>query len=155
MIKFVKDHLLEDGYKPSMLQIYTSDPFQLVKNVPHMEEVREANPHYYLHERAIHVFSEAQRVYDFKAVCMSSEIVEDSDRIGRLGEIMDESHVSCYEKYDCTTDELDTLVGMAKNCGAFGAKLNGRGWGGHTVSLVRRSNIDVFISIMLDFYPKD
>lgn len=62
--------------------------------------------HFKLHQRAKHVYGEAARVLQFKSVC-------DSERAGSipiLGDLMNQSHVSCRDLYECSCPELDQLV---------------------------------------------
>lgn len=59
-----------------------------------------------LHQRAKHVYGEAARVLQFKSVC-------DSERAGSvqiLGDLMNQSHASCRDLYECSCPELDQLV---------------------------------------------
>ncbi len=60
----------------------------------------------------------------FKAVCCSSE-ANDASQLSELGALMDASHASCAELYQCSCGELDTLVKVAKEAGALGARLTG------------------------------
>lgn len=94
-----------------------------------------------LRDRALHVYSEADRVYAFRAAA------EDGgpDSMERLGALMDASHASCSKLYECSCPELDTLVAIAKSAGALGSRLTGAGWGGCTVSLVRREQVVPFM----------
>ena len=59
-----------------------------------------------LHERASHVYSEAIRVKQFKQLCEDKP----TDVLERLGKLMNESHVSCRDVFDCSCVELDDLV---------------------------------------------
>ena len=59
-----------------------------------------------LHDRAKHVYGEAARVLDFKRVCDEAA----DGALGKLGELMNASHDSCSHLYECSCEELDTLV---------------------------------------------
>ena len=64
-----------------------------------------------LHNRAKHVFSEASRVLKFKAECDQ----QTEHTLGRLGELMFESHASCRDDYECSAPQLDQLVQLARS----------------------------------------
>ena len=49
---------------------------------------------YYLQDRAVHVFTEAQRVVDFHETCLATSF-DDDGKLKKLGELMNESHTSC------------------------------------------------------------
>ena len=58
---------------------------------------------------------------------------------------MNESHDSLRDDYEVSSDALDTLVTAAREVdGCLGSRLTGAGFGGCTVSLVRRERIDAF-----------
>ena len=71
-----------------------------------------------------------------------------------LGKLMDESHKSCSELFDCSCPELDELVALARASGAYGSRLTGAGWGGCTVSLVCESEVEEFKNRLKEGYPK-
>ncbi|PNW70732.1 hypothetical protein CHLRE_17g732300v5 [Chlamydomonas reinhardtii] len=106
-----------------------------------------------LRKRAVHVYTEAQRVLDFRAVCEDASLPP-GERLAKLGRLMSDSHASCAELYGCSCTELDELVGIAKEAGALGARLTGAGWGGCMVSLVRDEQVDAFVAAMSEKYYK-
>ena len=115
--------------------------------------VLDAFDSFQLHARATHVFSEKQRVYDFAQVCAdmrngSSKIIQ------TLGSLMDSSHDSCDKLYDCSAPELNDLVKVCHEAGAFGSRLTGAGWGGCTVSLVLKSKADEFVECVKNKYHR-
>lgn len=59
-----------------------------------------------LHQRAKHVYGEAERVMRFKSVCDAGA----AGSITLLGELMNQSHASCRDLYECSCPELDRLV---------------------------------------------
>ena len=83
-----------------------------------------------LYKRAMHVFGEAKRVYDFKRTCdehlvakeTSNAVAEDENPLVTLGKLMFASHESCDQMYDCSHPQLNTLVDLSKKHGALGAR---------------------------------
>ncbi|PRW59155.1 Galactokinase [Chlorella sorokiniana] len=109
-----------------------------------------ANDSFELKKRALHVYAEKQRVPDFRDVCNSGAPVD--EKMAKLGQLMDESHASCRDLYECSSVELDALVQVNKGAGAIGSRLTGAGWGGCTVSLVRQEDVDAFIEKVKEGY---
>lgn len=130
-----------------------------------------------LRDRAVHVFSEAARVRAFAAACSESggggggsggESKKSGSSSGtdgggsggggedallaRLGQLMDSSHASCRDLYQCSCPELEELVAAAKRRGALGARLTGAGWGGCAVSLVRAPDAAAFVEALKEDY---
>jgi galactokinase len=87
----------------------------------------------HLQQRALHVFSESQRVLQFKQICADTSLSDD-DKLSRLGGLMDASHASCAGLYECSCAELDALVGVARAAGALGPRLTGEQEGGLEVA---------------------
>ncbi|KAK0180684.1 hypothetical protein PV327_003042 [Microctonus hyperodae] len=79
-------------------------------------------------------------------ICQSNK----PDRIQRLGELMNQSHESLRDFYECSHEILDKLVDVAINCGALGARLTGAGWGGCLVALTTRNNVEKFVNDLRD-----
>ena len=76
-----------------------------------------------------HVVTENTRVEQ------TAEALEHGD-LGRVGELMRESHASLRDDYAVSTPELDLLAELLESAGAYGARLTGAGFGGCVVSLV-------------------
>ena len=90
-----------------------------------------------LYKRAMHVFGEAKRVYDFKGICDDNEYqlngakdeedhhtncTDDVNPLVSLGQLMFASHNSCDQMYDCSHPQLNILVELSKKHGALGAR---------------------------------
>ena len=108
--------------------------------------------HFQLYKRALHVYSEAQRVNDFRDACsLNPEVAFE-----KLGKLMNESHESCKSLYDCSCAELDELTEICRKAGAYGSRLTGAGWGGCVVSLVPRERVkEFFETVKQDYYSKN
>ncbi|KAM3870697.1 N-acetylgalactosamine kinase [Diretmus argenteus] len=104
--------------------------------------------HFKLHQRAKHVYGEAARVLQFKSVCDS----EPAESIQLLGDLMNQSHASCRDLYECSCPELDQLVDICLKSGAVGSRLTGAGWGGCAVSMVPSGKVEVFLRAVRQTY---
>ena len=61
-----------------------------------------------LYNRASHVYSEARRVEEFQEICNTAP----PGAAEKLGQLMNESHASCRDLYECSCPELDSLVDL-------------------------------------------
>ncbi|XP_024911969.1 N-acetylgalactosamine kinase [Cynoglossus semilaevis] len=104
--------------------------------------------HFKLHQRAKHVYGEAARVQQFKKVCDSKP----AGCIHQLGELMNQSHASCRDLYECSCPELDQLVDICLKSGAAGSRLTGAGWGGCAVSMVPSEKVEAFLRAVREAY---
>ncbi|XP_069018724.1 N-acetylgalactosamine kinase [Embiotoca jacksoni] len=104
--------------------------------------------HFKLYHRAKHVYSEAARVLQFKSVCDS----DFPESIQLLGELMNQSHESCRDLYECSCPELEQLVEICLRSGAMGSRLTGAGWGGCAVSLIPSDSVDYFLQAVRGAY---
>jgi len=102
--------------------------------------------YFQLYKRAMHVFTEAGRVLQFRDLCANSDGSATSALLHELGNLMDESQKSCSQLFECSCPELDELTALAKTHGAYGSRLTGAGWGGCTVSLVKEADVPRFLS---------
>ena len=99
-------------------------------------------------KRAKHAVYENQRT--LKAV----EALQKND-IETFGQLMNESHISLRDDYEVTGIELDTLVEEAwKIEGIIGSRMTGAGFGGCTVSIVKKDAIKKFIKKVGKAYKK-
>ncbi|KAG9005829.1 galactokinase [Tulasnella sp. JGI-2019a] len=134
--------------------------------------------HFQLYKRAKHVFSEALRVLRFREVSILGVLdaakavphpttrqalarqVPEADPNStaslseqrELGRLMNESHQSCDELFDCSSPELNELTALARQAGALGSRLTGAGWGGCCVSLVPETDVATFIEKIKQAY---
>ncbi len=98
--------------------------------------------------RAKHAVYENQRT--LKAV----EALQKND-IVTFGKLMNESHISLRDDYEVTGIELDTLVEEAwKIDGVIGSRMTGAGFGGCTVSIVKKEAVKKFIKKVGKAYKK-
>lgn len=107
-----------------------------------------------LYKRSKHVFTEALRVLQFQALCNSTSSVDNGTVYKKLGALMDGSQNSLRDLYNCSCDELNQVIDIAKRNGSVGSRLTGAGWGGCTVHLVPKPKVEVFISAMRTQYFK-
>lgn len=112
------------------------------------------NAEFKLLDRALHVWEEARRVTAFRRACEDEAASSrGEDNLDYLGALMDASHNSCRDLYECSHPELDALVAACRRAGAKGARLTGAGWGGCCVSLVRTGEVEGFVDqVWLDYY---
>ncbi|XP_046889574.1 N-acetylgalactosamine kinase [Hypomesus transpacificus] len=104
--------------------------------------------HFKLFQRARHVYGEAARVLQFKSVCDSAP----AGAVQLLGDLMNQSHASCRDLYECSCSELDQLVDICLNSGAVGSRLTGAGWGGCAVSMVPSEKVEPFLQRVREQY---
>ncbi len=89
-------------------------------------------------KRCHYVVKENQRVL---AAC---EALEAHD-FTRFGELMYESHEGLQHEYEVSCDELDLLVSITRKMDfVFGARMMGGGFGGCTINLLKKIDIDNF-----------
>jgi galactokinase len=98
--------------------------------------------------RAKHVISENGRVVEAVKVLKENNIV-------RFGELMNQSHDSLKEDYEVTGLELDTLVYEGRKLqGVIGTRMTGAGFGGCTISIVKKADSGRFMTALSSIYQK-
>lgn len=92
MLEYVETHLKKTGYSHQDLKKIFDEQVlqQVVIDIPYSNEVLELNMSFDLYKRAKHVFSEAKRVWDFKAIC-EKEDFSGEEKAQKLGELMNGS----------------------------------------------------------------
>ena len=99
-------------------------------------------------KRAKHVISENGRVTEAVKVLKENNII-------RFGELMNQSHDSLKDDYEVTGMELDTLVYEGRKLpGVIGIRMTGAGFGGCTVSIVKKKDKENFIDKLSGAYQK-
>lgn len=84
-------------------------------------------------------------VYENNRTLEAVEALEQQD-MAKFGELMKASHVSLRDDYAVTCKELDTLAELAwAQAGVIGSRMTGGGFGGSTVSIVKRDAVEDFI----------
>ena len=90
-------------------------------------------------KRAEHVVMECDRVNRAVKALKEGDLVE-------LGALLNESHYSLRDLYEVTGKELDTLSALArKEPDCLGSRMIGAGFGGCTISIVKKTAVDAFI----------
>jgi len=145
MIDWVDQHLHQAPYtKEEIIDLLDLtneelDTSVLTNNTKHLQSFK-------LYQRAYHVFSEAHRVEEYQRICATSKSLED------LGQLMYQSHKSCSQLYECSHSNLDLLVTLSQEAGAYGARLTGAGWGGCIVALVPHTKVNDYIEFLQSRY---
>ena len=71
-----------------------------------------------------------------------------------FGELMTQSHNSLAKDFEVSISELDTIVGLCNEYGAYGAKLTGAGFGGAVVTLIKNDKVEEFKKNIVKRYNK-
>ncbi|MFM1843943.1 MAG: hypothetical protein RLZ78_23 [Actinomycetota bacterium] len=82
--------------------------------------------------RARHAVTEMKRVLD----CVEALKASDFEKVGQL---INQSHISLRDDYTVSCPELDTAVDAALSEGALGSRMVGGGFGGSAIALIQAS----------------
>ena len=84
-------------------------------------------------------------VYECDRVRISAEAMKNND-IEVFGECMNESHNSLQYDYEVTCPELDFVVSKGRKIpGVLGIRMTGAGFGGCTVAIIKKDNVEEFV----------
>ncbi len=120
-------------------------PYKAIKNLSELGTNEIAILDKYISDqvvrrRAKHVISENGRVLEAIDVLKKNNIT-------RFGELMNQSHDSLKNDYEVTGLELDTLVYEGRKLpGVIGTRMTGAGFGGCTISIVKKSESAKFMT---------
>ncbi|WP_454976621.1 galactokinase [Capnocytophaga bilenii] len=99
--------------------------------------------------RAKHAVYENQRTLKAQKALSEGNLTE-------FGKLMNQSHISLRDDYEVTGKELDTLAALAwEQEGVIGSRMTGAGFGGCTVSIVKKNKVDDFIKNVGAAYQKE
>ena len=87
------------------------------------------------YRRARHAVTEIARVLN----CVSA--LENKDFV-KVGELINQSHISLRDDYNVSCPELDLAVTASLSAGALGSRMVGGGFGGSAIALIKRSDIE-------------
>lgn len=90
-------------------------------------------------KRVNHIVTECSRVHKSVQALKKGNLV-------KFGEMMNASHDSLRDNYEVSCKELDLLVMEARKIdGVLGSRMTGAGFGGCTVSVVKKDVVDMFV----------
>ena len=97
-------------------------------------------------KRAKHAVYENQRTLKAQKELSAGNLAE-------FGKLMNQSHISLRDDYEVTGVELDTLAALAwEQPGVVGSRMTGAGFGGCTVSIVKKDKVDDVIKNVGEAY---
>ncbi|MDT5273031.1 MAG: galactokinase [Acidobacteriota bacterium] len=102
-----------------------------------------------IRRRCRHIVTENERTLDAARALRAGDLVE-------MGRLMYQSHDSLRDDYEVSSPELDVLVELARGLdGVLGSRMTGGGFGGSTVSLVRREALEEFERALSEGYERE
>lgn len=100
------------------------------------------------YRRARHVITEIERT--LRAV----DCLKKNDYV-QFGKLMMDSHKSLRDDYQVSCAELDDLVAIANGCrGVYGSRMTGGGFGGCTVTLVKKDDVEDCVKTIRSKYKE-
>lgn len=128
----------EKGVK--MIKAYHSEIKSLRQVTPEQLELYVKNQAPLVYQRCHFVVNEIKRVQE---VCQSLL----NDDFEHVGQLMYETHEGLSQHYEVSCSELDFLVEYSKgNQAILGARMMGGGFGGCTINLVKKDNVEEIIA---------
>lgn len=107
--------------------------------------IEEFEEHKYLIKDEIRQKRAKHAVYENQRTIKAEKALSEGN-LELFGKLMNESHISLRDDYEVTGKELDALVEAAwEEEGTIGSRMTGAGFGGCSVSIVKKSKVDEFI----------
>jgi len=100
-----------------------------------------------LQRRAKHCMTDHRRTVE-AVTCLQQR------DMARLGELMNESHISMRDDFEITVPKVDALVEDAVTLGAVGARQTGGGFGGCIVACIATDKLETWKTALLDKHPE-
>jgi galactokinase len=135
VLKVANLRIVADGIAKS------DDPFQALK------ETLDALPDEVMKKRVRHVVTEIARVRSFVRAFANAQVEE-------AGRLFNASHDSLKADYEVTVPELDVAVDVARQHGAYGARMTGGGFGGSIIALVDEGRSEAVAQLIADEFAK-
>ncbi len=131
----------------------------LQKKAPHIACLADVTPEAFaelagdlpevIYKRAYHVVNECERVRLAVLAMRAGDMLQ-------LGELLNASHASLRDLYEVTGEELDSLAAAAQaHPACIGSRMTGGGFGGCTVSLVKKGCVEEFKAFVSERYTKE
>ena len=99
-----------------------------------------------IYNRCLYVIEENERV-------LQSKIALQNKDWQKFGNLLFASHKGLSELYEVSCDELDFLVGIAKNeSSVLGSRMMGGGFGGCTINLIKKDSLNDFTEKVKELY---
>ena len=102
-------------------------------------------------KRTRHVVTEIDRTRRLVALLRDSRPLA-GPKLEEVGALMNASHDSLRDDYECSCPELDTAVEAARKAGAHGARMTGGGFGGSAIALVDADSADAVARAVVSAY---
>jgi galactokinase len=130
--------------------------------------LQKIKPWEHLAELSVEEFEEAKGCLSEPLIRRAKHVVYECDRVKKavealkkgdiqtLGKLLNESHYSLRDLYEVTGKELDTLSALAREKdGCLGSRMIGGGFGGCTISIVKKSVAEEFIRAVDEEYERE
>ena len=105
-------------------------------------------------KRTRHVVTEIQRTKDLVALLSDGQALA-GDKLAEVGTLLNASHDSLRDDYECTCPELDVAVDAARAAGAYGARMTGGGFGGSAIALVDADAVEQVARAVVQAYARE